>query len=175
MQLRNIKKQCSFFQPVSIRPLLGSSPNHTVTSATVRPNGSPIINCSTGVVYSYDASLLTWVKVTERWWLEGSDVWQGRQRTANNQVSSRGVMAIIESSIGGGAPEDSGAEKRRPEWWNIAMTLGHLETKLHAIKLLDSPQEYKQVLLVYAKRIADEGFRAKAEELIKDFFGPIYW
>jgi hypothetical protein len=35
--------------------------------------------------------------------------------------------------------------------------------------------EYKQILLVYAKKIADEGFRNKAEELIKDLFGPIYW
>jgi protein HIRA/HIR1 len=41
--------------------------------------------------------------------------------------------------------------------------------------VLDSPQEYKQALLVYAKKIADEGFRAKAEELIKDLFGPLYW
>ena len=60
-------------------------------------------------------------------------------------------------------------------------------------RLLDSPQEYKQVsgmrrrvrkdgadricqaLLVYAKRIADEGFRGKAEELVKELFGPVYW
>ena len=28
---------------------------------------------------------------------------------------------------------------------------------------------------MYAKKVADEGFRAKAEELIKDLFGPIYW
>jgi len=55
------------------------------------------------------------------------------------------------------------------------MTLGHLETKLHAARVLDSPQEYKQALLVYAKKIADEGFRGKAEELIKELFGPVYW
>lgn len=55
------------------------------------------------------------------------------------------------------------------------MTLGHLETKLHASKLLSSPAEYKQALLIYAKRLADEGFRAKAEELIKELFGPVYW
>ena len=55
------------------------------------------------------------------------------------------------------------------------MTLGHLETKLHAARVLDSPQEYKQVLLVYAKKIADEGFRGKAEELIKELYGPVYW
>jgi len=71
--------------------------------------------------------------------------------------------------------EDSGADKLRPTWWSAAMTLGHLETKLHAAVVLDSPQEYKQALLVYAKKIADEGFRAKAEELIKDLFGPLYW
>ena len=41
--------------------------------------------------------------------------------------------------------------------------------------MLDSEYEYKQVLLVYAKKIADEGFRAKAEELVKELFGPIYW
>jgi len=28
---------------------------------------------------------------------------------------------------------------------------------------------------VYAKKIADEGFRNKAEELIKELFGPVYW
>jgi len=55
------------------------------------------------------------------------------------------------------------------------MTLGHLETRLHAARLLDSPAEYKQYLTLYAKRIADEGFRAKAEELIKELCGPIYW
>ena len=35
--------------------------------------------------------------------------------------------------------------------------------------------EYKQALLLYAKKIADEGFRAKGEELIKELFGPVYW
>jgi protein HIRA/HIR1 len=55
------------------------------------------------------------------------------------------------------------------------LTLGHLESKLHAALVLDSSAEYKQTLLVYAKKIADEGFRNKAEELIKELFGPIYW
>lgn len=70
---------------------------------------------------------------------------------------------------------DGSAEKPRPTWWGTALTLGHLETKLHAAKVLESPQEYKQALLVYAKKIADEGFRAKAEELVKELFGPVYW
>jgi protein HIRA/HIR1 len=72
-------------------------------------------------------------------------------------------------------PDPSDAEKPRPKWWNPALTLGHLESRLHSAKLLDSPTEYKQALLLYAKNIADEGFRGKAEELIRELFGPVYW
>jgi protein HIRA/HIR1 len=67
------------------------------------------------------------------------------------------------------------AANARPAWWSTAITLGHLETRMHAIKLLESSAEYRQVVLLYAKKIADEGFRAKAEELIKELFGPVYW
>ncbi|KAF5383088.1 hypothetical protein D9615_005075 [Tricholomella constricta] len=169
----NIKKQESFFLPISVSPLL-SSLNHTITSTAVRPNGAPIINCSNGVAYSYDPALLTWVKLSERWWAEGSDAWHGRQRHSGNQAANRGIMSAVEGSVGG-TPDEALSDKQRPTWWNTALTLGHLETRLSATRLLDSPQEYKQALLVYAKKIADEGFRAKAEELIKELFGPVYF
>ena len=170
--IRNVKKQASNFAPVSIQTLT-NSPNVIFISACVRENGCPVINFSNGVVYSYEPALCTWVKLADRWWAEGSDFWQGRQR-GNSTIASRGVMTSIESSIAGTADE-SNAEKLRPNWWGAALTLGHLETRLHATKLLDSPQEYRQALLMYAKKIADEGFKGKAEELIKDLFGPVYW
>ena len=171
--IRNIKKQISNFAPVSIQALTNYSPNVSFVSACVRENGSPVINFSNGVVYSYDPALCTWVKLADRWWAEGSDFWHGRQR-GNSAIANRGVMTSIESSLAGN-PDESNAEKPRPNWWSSALTLGHLETRLHATKLLDSPQEYRQALLMYAKKIADEGFRGKAEELIKDLFGPVYW
>ncbi|KAF8067726.1 histone transcription regulator 1 [Lyophyllum atratum] len=169
----NIKKQSSYFPPITISSLL-SSLNHTISSASVRPNGAPVINGSNGVVYSYDPTLLAWVKLSERWWAEGSDVWQGRQRNSNNQAANRGILSSVEGSING-TPDESLPDKQRPTWWNTALTLGHLETRLNATRLLDSPQEYKQALLMYGKKIADEGFRAKAEELIKELFGPVYF
>ncbi|KAJ3747975.1 histone transcription regulator 1 [Lentinula detonsa] len=168
----NVTKKNAFFTPVSVAPLI-ASPNDTIISALVRPNGTPIVNCSNGTVYSYDPTLSTWVRITDRWWSEGSDVWQGRQRS-QSQVANRGIVASIESNLSG-PPSEASAETPRPEWWSTAMTLGHLETRLHAARLLDSPVEYKQYLTLYAKKIADEGFRAKGEELIKDLCGPIYW
>ncbi|KAF8911743.1 WD40-repeat-containing domain protein [Mucidula mucida] len=166
-----VNKQTSFFTPVSLLPLLSS--NASVTSATVRANGCPVLNCSNGIVYSYDPSLNTFVKLTERWWSEGSDSWQGRQRSSS-QTANRGIMSVVEGSISG-ALDEGAAEKPRPTWWNTALTLGHLETRLHSTRLLDSPNEYRQALLIYSKKIADEGFRAKAEELIKELCGPVYW
>ena len=169
---RNTKERNTFFPPVSITSLLGS-PNHTITATAVRPNGVPVITCSDDVVYSYDSCLSTWVKVTEKWWMEGSDVWPGRQR-ANVSNANRGIISSLEASING-TPDERLMDKPRPDWWNPALTLGHLETRLHSARLLDSPQEYRQALLLYAKKIADEGFRGKAEELIKELFGPVFW
>ncbi|TBU58340.1 WD40 repeat-like protein [Dichomitus squalens] len=170
----DVKKQAAKFPPTSISAILGSSPNLTVATATVRPNGAPVIQLSDGVAHSYDASLCVWTKLSEPWWSEGSDAWQGRQRS--NNLAMRGPLTVLESAISERMSVDDGrAEKVRPTWWNAALTLGHLESKLHAAKALDSPAEYKQALLLYAKRIADEGFRGKAEELVKELFGPVYW
>jgi len=83
-------------------------------------------------------------------------------------------MSTIESSISV-TPDEDADERPRPSWWTAALTLGHLETRLHSTNRLDSPQEYRQALLMYAKKIADEGFRAKGEELVRELFGPVFW
>ncbi|KAF9530015.1 transcription corepressor [Crepidotus variabilis] len=170
----NIKKQLANFSPISIQNLYGMSPNISLVSASVRDNGAPVLQCSNGIVYSYDSSLLAFTKLADRWWAEGSDSWP-RQRGSNNS-QSRGIIATIEVNVANSHDDQlSAAEKPRPNWWSPALTLGHLETRLLAAKALDSPQEYKQAMLMYAKKIADEGFRAKAEELTKELFGPVYW
>ncbi|KAH8998062.1 histone transcription regulator 1 [Lactarius akahatsu] len=173
----NVKKPSANFAPISVRPLL-SSPNAStrgtnvaITSLMARPNGSPILSTTSGITYSYDSSLCTFVKLSEPWWAEGSDAWSSRPRNSNAQQA---VIASIESAISERIPPPPG-NIQRPQWWTSALTLGHLETKLHAARVLDSSSEYKQTLLVYAKKIADEGFRNKAEELIKELFGPVYW
>ncbi|KAI0747051.1 WD40 repeat-like protein [Daedaleopsis nitida] len=170
----DIKKQAAKFPPTSVAPILGSSPNLTILSVAVRSNGAPVIQLSDGVAHSYDSAMCVWTKLCEPWWAEGSDAWQGRQRSYAQ--AGRGPLMALEGAISERMSVDDGrAEKVRPAWWSAALTLGHLESKLHATKALESPQEYKQALLVYAKRIADEGFRGKGEELVKELFGPVYW
>ena len=117
---------------------------------------------------------MAWVKLSDKWWAGGSSVWQARSRTGTVNAN-RGVVATIENTISEQTGPDDGATRERPNWWEAALTLGHLETRLQATKVLESPTEYKQALLVYAKRIAEDGFRGKAEELVKELFGPLYW
>lgn len=119
---------------------------------------------------------MSFIKITERWWAENSDAWHGRARAPQ---STRGILTVTEYALKeflekSGTLQDNSSVPR-PAWWNTAVTLGHLETRMHALKLLESSAEYRQVVLVYAKKIADEGFRAKAEELIKEIYGPMYW
>ncbi|KAI0280436.1 WD40 repeat-like protein [Russula aff. rugulosa BPL654] len=173
----DVKKAHANFAPTSVRPLLllsngsASGPTITIASLVARPNGSPIISATSGVTYSFDNNLCSFVKLSEPWWAEGSDAWSSRPRNSSPQQA---VVASIESAISERINPSPGTTQR-PTWWTSALTLGHLESKLHAARVLDSSVEYKQILLVYAKKIADEGFRNKAEELIKDLFGPIYW
>lgn len=86
-------------------------------------------------------------------------------------------IPLTESSIsaGGSGAVGGGGGEPKPQWWAEALTLGHLETRMYTAKMLDSPAEYKQALLAYARRLADEGFRWKADELIRELFGPVYW
>lgn len=168
----DIKKQQALFPPISVSAILGSAPNCSIVTASVRANGAPIVQLSTGVAHTYDSSLLAWTKLSDGWWAEGSDVWSGRQR--GSQTGTRGIVNTIESAIAERLPAID-AVKERPSWWSDALTLGHLEARMYAAKSLDSPQEYKQALVLYAKKIADQAYRAKAEELIKELFGPVYW
>ncbi|KIO18276.1 hypothetical protein M407DRAFT_160673 [Tulasnella calospora MUT 4182] len=166
----NVKTQKASFAPVSLDTLI--TPNATITSAVVQPNGCPIITLSSGIVYSYDVDLACFTKLSEARWAQGSDAWEGRQRERTTKPPiNRGPVATMESEMPG-EMQDSASPT---PYWRAAFTLGHLEAKLHAAEVLDSPQEYRTALLVYARRLADEGYRAKAEELIKELFGPMYW
>lgn len=153
---------------LSAAPSSSSSPAVSVVSAQVRPNGVPVIQLSTPSAYAYDAALASWVQLCDVWWADGSPL-NSRGRSA--VASTRGPVASIEHVVSDGRPEDGQA---RPEWWDTALTLGHLDLRMAAAVLLDSPTEYKQYLLAYAKKLGEEGFRARAEELIKDLLGPIY-
>lgn len=200
MHIWNVKSLCAMHPPVSLSGLAScltpsepttKFPNGVtpvITSITVRPNGAPLVQISSGLALSYDKNLMSWVRVGDGWWAEGSTCWKGRHRTSsfahstsNNgstSSASNGVVASVEARISESLASNvagQSSEKQRPGWWGPALTLGHLETRMNAARVLESATEYRQALLQYARVIADEGFRNKAEELLRELYGPVYW
>jgi hypothetical protein len=96
---RNVKKGTAVFAPISVSPLL--SPNTVITGVSVRPNGVPVVQLSSGTAFTYDAALCTFVQLADKWYIGGSDAWQGRQRGG---AANKGVLGALELAISEGVP-----------------------------------------------------------------------
>ncbi|GAA5942211.1 uncharacterized protein JCM15063_002043 [Sporobolomyces koalae] len=199
----SIPRPRSIYPPLNIASILSSSatpkhPSPSITTCALLPNGTPLVALSSGSTFTYDQDLASWTRVSEPWWT-GSDAWEGRRaRNANaSSAVGRGVVRSIEGAVNDivvnernqtddvdMSAEDSSTsttlqgDPATPQGtskeFTIALTLSHLETRMRAAISLDSPSEYKASLITYAKELAKEGLRSKAEELIRELLGPIY-
>ncbi len=167
----------SIFQPTSLSHLLDPPSSSTTLSSSIdmtevdlRPNGVPIIITSEPAAYIYDIPRSEWSCICSRWYLEGTPSTEPRRARAD----SAGPLAEIEAQVTEALDGRQTAEGDKPEWWNEAMEMGHLETRIRAAELLDSKEEYKHWLIRYAAVLGKEGFRARSEELVKELVGPIY-
>lgn len=176
-------------------------PHPTITTSAILPNGSPLIALSSGSTYSYDTDLSSWTRLSDPWWSKGSEYWEGRRIKAG--PAGRSIIRGIENAVNDfivdsallndddeeEAEEEANAvdsEKKKKlegdeaervgneDMFKIAVSLGHLEIRMKAAVSLGSPTEYRTFLIAYCKKLAEEGIRGKAEELVKEFLGPIY-
>ncbi|KAF8525033.1 hypothetical protein BU17DRAFT_62763 [Hysterangium stoloniferum] len=90
---------------------------------------------------------------------------RGRADSRVNNATLHGIIAILE--VGISELQQSMTDERERGWRGSRRRV--------VARLLDSTEEFKLTFLQYAKTIADEGFRGKAEELTKELFGPVYW
>ncbi|SNX86549.1 related to histone transcription regulator HIP1 [Melanopsichium pennsylvanicum] len=191
----NIRTDREIHRPVSVLNLLGDPEN--LFSMSVHANGAPIVMLRCEKAYTFDDKKLGWVCICDGWWAEHSEAWDGRMRSRGSEASIRDPVRAIEAEINTmyvrrvhgenqtGAQEESDDDESAPvemsvpedkkSDFDIAVTLRHLEARMLAATLLDSANEYKNHLMAYAKRIAEEGIKNQAEDLIKSLIGPIYY
>lgn len=136
----------------------------------MRPNGVPIVYINEPSAYAYDSARSEWTCICSKWFLEGSPVSDARRARAEPP----GPLAEVESRVQEAWTGRPISEGDKPEWWNEAIEMGHLEMRMRAAELLDSKEEYRHWLVRYAAVLGKEGFRARAEELVKELLGPIY-
>lgn len=164
----------------------------------VRSNGVAVIVTSHPAAYIYDASKSAFTPLLTPHQLSGSPLISaipnahserndrgGRQRGGASGAPGpvgaieaqvvelwRKVQHEMQTDLPQSQPRAS--EDIKPEWWDVAMTLQHLDMRMRACELLESKEEYKMAMKAYAQIIGQEGFRGRAEELAKDLMGPLY-
>lgn len=139
-----------------------------ITYTKVYDNGAALITLANGSSITWDKDLSAWVRVTETWWRQASGSSSSSSPTRRHGRHTDPGLSPIAASSGnpGGEPQTA---------FDRALNLGHLETKLHAAKLLGSPMDYRNALLVYSERLATEGLVERANELVRDLCGPLFW
>ncbi|CAG8559200.1 8448_t:CDS:10 [Diversispora eburnea] len=169
---------------VSIAPILSSaslssdSLQHTVSivTACVRSNGIPLLITSTSDAWCYHTGMRCWTCVYDpRYTLPNPS----RQESIGDVTGNYILSSLENMARQRGANIGSLAYLRRPGISNVTAQspnnlLGFLQNQLLAAELVNSPSEYKQLLLAYAQQLADEGAESKLHELCIQLLGPTY-
>lgn len=185
------RQRRSVFERISLAPLL--SADVAIKAVQLRLNGVPIVILSNGTAHAYDfKDLKTWILVSTTKFVK-SDAWdkRGRQRHSSSSAAqstqsqhhyqqqqsnpiSQIEIILNEMVIDEKISEDITLNTEQREEEEAVYTYSHLETRLHAAIILDSPLEFRNSMLAYARRLSEEGFRGKAEEILKEYMGPIF-
>lgn len=194
----DVRRDRELHRPVSTQAVLGFG-DGDLHRFWVHTNGAPILVLKSEGAFTLDANKLAWVQISSGWWADASQYWESRGRGRGASLNGGSAAAleaaaaavarepvkaveaeindlVVARSMVGRAPqvvlpshETGGGEVR------LACSLRHLETRMLAATLLDSAQEYRTALNQYARKLADEGIRNQAEDLLKSLVGPVYY
>ncbi|BFZ61922.1 HIR complex subunit [Saitoella coloradoensis] len=179
--------------PISLAPVLDAAViggtevrrAPALTRASVTDKGAAVITLTDGDAFTYAARLQSWLRVSESWWMVGSQYWDAsgmlRSRLDEEKV---GIVAMMERRtdeavmrLGRGRVLNRIVKapvlmRKGFEGFEMSVSVSHLENRLGAACVLGSKEEYRTTLITYVKRLASEGLKEKLEELFKGLLGP---
>ncbi|KAG8773923.1 HIR complex subunit, partial [Serendipita sp. 401] len=153
----NVQTKATSIPPTSIAHQVTGATGG-ITQAKIYENGTSLITFASGTSIAWDSDLAAWVRLAENWWR------QTTQSHRSSRTSEPGLSPITSTHAG---------SEETP--LSAALTLGALETRLHASKLLGSPTDYRGALMVYAGRLADDNLVERADEIVRELCGPVFW
>ena len=169
---RNFRTRKALFAPTDMGHLL--EPGVEIHLASIRPNGAPLFQLTNGAAYVYNKDTQVFEEVCSLRFARFSSLWT---RTRASTTAQRNIIAHLETTLNALRPDIAEAAQSvvaaKPRWFNDATELGHLEMRIQACATLHSPNEFKTFLMAYARKIAEEGYKNKAEQVIKDLHGPV--
>lgn len=184
------RQRKSLIDNTSIAPLLGA--DEAIKTVQLRSNGVPVLVLSNGTAHAYDyKNLKTWILVSTIKYAK-SDAWDKRGRHRHSSSSAQSTQSqhhyqqlqtnpitqieiiLNEMVVDEKLNQEMNLNNEEREEEESVITYSHFETRLHAAILLESPGEFRNSMLGYARRLSEDGFRGKAEEIIKEYMGPIF-
>ena len=174
-------------RPVSLRGVIKNASD--AEEIWLHRNGIPVVVSRTREeVLLLDTARLEWTCVASGYFADCSQLWDSRMRgrdlaaSRDSYAQTSEPVRLAETLINQlvlQRPIEQGLTRHTPPKENVntfklACALRHLEARMQAAELLESPVEYKTYLLLYAKKLSDEGVKNLAEDLVKSLIGPIY-
>lgn len=193
LHLWNVVQRKAVFPPVSLAPILDSGSRYEdggvlrgphVTQCGVTGSGRVIITLSTGCGYTYDEGLRVWCRLSEPWWATGSQYWSATQLLGEDAAKSRWVLAVEERTAEESQRRAGGRgrylkqltratlNREGFEGMEGVVSIAHLENRIAAAEMLESKHELRTFIVMYARRIAEEGLRSRVDELCRELLGP---
>uniref|UniRef100_A0A671X8M7 Protein HIRA n=1 Tax=Sparus aurata TaxID=8175 RepID=A0A671X8M7_SPAAU len=168
----DVQKQKALVKNESLLTIL-SGTDITVSQSLLTQQGVPVIGLSNGKSYCFSSSLETWTLIADN----GDSLVQCADfrsclPTQDAPVSS-GPLAVMQ-----GRNLNAGRLASRlsstPHHLQQGMTLAFLENQQAAALTLQSAQEYRYWLLIYARFLVNEGSEYRLRELCKELLGPVH-
>ncbi|KAK9476234.1 TUP1-like enhancer of split-domain-containing protein [Lipomyces japonicus] len=173
--------------PVSVAPILDAavysdSSLHkapSIVKCSMTSTGSVFITLSNGDGYTYSSNMYAWHRISESWWAVASQYWDSSgirstggpvslvEHSTDIEVKRAGRGRFLQRIIKSAMMRDG------YEGIETAVSIAHLENRIGAAILLNSKTDLQSNLIIYARRIAEEGLKDRVEELYKELFGPM--
>ena len=193
--------------PVSLAPILDiathSLQEHptkapAITGARLNSEGRIVVTLTNGEGYAYSPSMFAWQRLSELWWMVGSQYWNSTDSSVGNLRStsalgndtsssnvSAGVIPFLERTTTNETLARGRAQllnrlvkqllsREGFEGFESGVSIAHLENRIAAAMMLGAKDEFQVYLYMYAKRLGVEGLKMKVEELLRGLLGGIY-
>lgn len=173
----------------------GLSRADSISMCSITTRGVPLVTLTNGSGYLYNVDLAVWQTVSETWWAFGSHYWDS---ITDDKVSSKqggvgdgeeakesSIIGLLEhktneeivrkSRIGRGKFFSKISKnmilKEGFENLENIISLSHMENRILCCELLGERADFKDFIIVYAKRLSELGLKGKLFELCQDLLG----
>ncbi|KAI8384389.1 WD40-repeat-containing domain protein [Radiomyces spectabilis] len=178
----DIPREQSCLDGISVAPLLrvaqlpsnGPQKAPTIKDARVQKNGSVLLVTSYRQAFTYHGGMKAWVRVSDAWYII-SEFWGSESRPGHDRLQHPlGWLSLAVMRGPGRDPTSKSLSSLSNSDKDIigTITISHIEIQLAVAALLESPEEYREWLIFYARRLSKENAQGKVEELCRWLAGP---